>query len=386
MDFQFPESAEVLRAEVHEFLREHWPPEKHARRANSETLPYEEEVEIRHKLAERGWLVPSWPVEYGGSGKSFWETIVLCEELQYGGVHTGSTAVRIVGPTLMLVGSDEQKSRFLPMIANGDIDFALGYTEPEAGSDLASLKTRAVRDGDHYVINGNKIFTSLAHRAEYCWIATRTDQDAPKHRGITVFIVDMKTPGISIKPLPTMGGGRTNATYWEDVHVPVENRIGEENRGWYYMTSALDLERLAYYTPGGVQAIADDLFRYLRDRAPAWVQKDPYNREATARLRLKSLVARLLYRRAAWMVSEGIIPNYEASISKMFSTELHQEIARVGTKLFGPFGQLEPKDDAAFMDGRMEQTDRMAVMQSFGGGSSELMKNIIATRGMGLPR
>src|SRR4051794_21612963 len=294
MDFRFPPDAEALRHEIREFLAEHWPQENRA----FENVTYEDEKVIRKKLAAKGWLTPSWPVEYGGSAKSFWENIVLAEELHYGGVYTGSSAVRIVGPLLMEVGTGGQKQRFLPMIAAGEIDFALGYSEPEAGSDLAALKTRAVRDGDSYVINGNKIFTTKAHRAEYVWLAARTDTEAPKHRGISLFIVDVTSPGISIKPLPTMGSGQTNATYWEDVRVPAGNRIGDENRGWYYMTSALDLERLALFAPGRIQADVDDLVRYLRESAPARVRSAPRSREAIARIYVQMLVSRLLYRRS----------------------------------------------------------------------------------------
>jgi alkylation response protein AidB-like acyl-CoA dehydrogenase len=384
MDFDLPKGVEELRAEVRRFLQAEWSKDKQLRAEAGEA--YEEERALRKKLGERGWLAASWPVEYGGGGRSFWETIAIAEEFQYAGVHTSSTAVRVVGPTILLVGSEAQKRRFLPAIAKGEIDFALGYTEPDAGSDLASLKTRAEKDGDSFVINGTKIFTSLAHRAEYCWLAARTDPDAPKHRGISLFIVDLSSPGITVRPLWTMSGRRTNVTYWENVRVPADALVGELDRGWYYMTSALDLERLAYYTPGKLMAVADELIQHVRDGAPEAVSANPYVRASLVRIAVDVMVARLLYWRAASMIDAGTIPNHEAAMSKMFMTELLQRIAQEGTRMFGPYGQLTPGDPDAPLDGHLEHEHRAAVMETFGGGSSELMRNIIATRGMGLPR
>lgn len=381
MDFRFPPEAEQLRTEVRAWCEEN----VGASRRRGE-IPYEVEKEIRYKLAEQGWLTPSWPTEYGGTEKSFWENVVLSEELQYGGVHTGSTGVRIVGPMLMQMGNEDQKARFLPRIANGDIDFAIGYSEPDAGSDLASLRTSAIRDGDSYVVNGVKMFTSLALRAEYCLLAARTDPDAPKHRGISLFLVDMKAPGIEVAPLGTMAGHSTNMTYWKDVRIPVEDRIGDENRGWYYMTMGLDLERLGWYTPGGLQYVADDYLNYMRLDAPDEVRRDPLNREAAARVAAKAVIARLLYRRAAWLGSQGTVANYEASVSKVFTTELEQEVAREATRAMGPFGQLVKGDDYAQAGGRLAAAHLAGVVATIGGGSSEVQRNIIATRGMGLPR
>jgi 3-oxocholest-4-en-26-oyl-CoA dehydrogenase alpha subunit len=384
MEFDLPAEARVLRDEIRATLAVHWSRGLQWQADAGEA--YEDECRLRRLLGERGWLTPHWPLEFGGGGRPFWETIVIAEELQYGGVHTGSTAVRVVGPTLMLTGTEAQKADFLPAIARGDIDFALGYTEPGAGSDLAALQTRAVRDGDSFVVNGGKIFTSMAHRAEYCWLAARTEPDAPKHRGISLFIVDLKTPGITVRPLHTMAGGRTNATYWDNVRVPADALVGEPNRGWYYMTAALDLERLAYYTPGTAQYLAERFIDYLRGTSGAVVRRGPRAREAAVRSAMEALVNRLLYRRATWMVSEGTIPNYEASMTKLFATELEQRIPVRATAVLGPLGQLTPEDADAPIEGLMELEHRHGVYKTFGGGSSELMRNIIATRGMGLPR
>lgn len=383
MDFDLTH-LDALRDEVRAFLSAAWSREQKVRADRGEA--YEEECDLRRELGRRGWLAPSWPTELGGGGRTFWESVVIGEELQYAGVHTGSTAVGVVGPTLQIVGSDEQKARFLPAIARGEIDFALGYTEPDAGSDLASLQTRAVRDGDEFVINGSKIFTSLAGRAEYCWLAARTDPEAPKHRGISLFIVDMNTPGIQVRPLWAMSGRRTNATYWEDVRVPAANLIGEVNRGWYYMTSALDLERLAYYGPAKVEYVFDHLVDYLANEAPESVQTDVLARSAVARLSTELMVSKLLYWRAASIIADGQVPNYEASMTKMYQTELLQRIAKEGMRILGPQGQLAEGCDGAPLDGLFEYEHRFRVYETFGGGSSELMRNIIATRGKGLPR
>jgi alkylation response protein AidB-like acyl-CoA dehydrogenase len=383
MDFDLRD-LEPLRHEVRDFIAQNWSRDQKYRADRGEA--YEEECALRRELGRRGWLAPSWPKEYGGGGRSFWESVVIAEEFQYGGVHTGSSAVSVVGPTIQLVGSDEQKQRFLPAIAQGEIDFALGYTEPDAGSDLASLKTRAVRDGDEFVINGAKVFTSLATRAEYCWLAARTDPEAPKHRGISVFIVDMKTPGIEVRPLWTMGERRTNATFWEDVRVPAANLIGELNRGWYYISSALDFERLAYYCPHKVEYIFDELTDYLRSPAAASLREDHAVRTSVARNFVDLTISKALYWRAASMISHGQVPNYEASMTKLFQTELLQRVSRDGANLLGAAGQMTPAAPAAPLGGFLEFEHRYHVYETFGGGSSELMRNIIATRGMGLPR
>lgn len=383
MDFDLRE-LQPLRNEVREFLASAWSRDLKYRADRGEA--YEEECALRRELGRRGWLAPSWPKAYGGGGRSFWESIVIAEEFQYAGVHSGSTAVSVVGPTIEMVGSDEQRQRFLPAIAQGEIDFALGYTEPDAGSDLASLKTRATRDGDDFIINGAKVFTSLATRAEYCWLAARTDPDAPKHRGISVFIVDMKTPGIEVRPLWTMGERRTNATFWEDVRVPATNLIGELNRGWYYISSALDFERLAYYCPHKVEYLFDQLTAHLKAPGSESLREDPAVRTTVARNFVELTVAKVLYWRAASMISHGIVPNYEASMTKLFQTELLQRISRDGAFALGPGGQLTPRASDAPLHGLFEFEHRFHVYETFGGGSSELMRNIIATRGMGLPR
>ncbi|MCA9854979.1 MAG: acyl-CoA dehydrogenase family protein, partial [Dehalococcoidia bacterium] len=233
MDFKFSDSALAFEREVDAFLAQEWSPEVRQRVANSADS-YEIERAFRRKLAANGWLTMSWPEEYGGERRPFEEQYLFQEALNYAGAPHATVAVQQVGPTLMQFGTDSQKEQFLPPIAAGEVEFALGYTEPDAGTDLASLQLRAVRDGDDYVMNGIKRFTSAAHRAEYVWLAARTDPDAPKHRGISMFLADLSSPGITVTPIHTIGGGRTNEVYWDNVRIPANALIGEENRGWYY--------------------------------------------------------------------------------------------------------------------------------------------------------
>ena len=308
--------------------------------------------------------------------------------MAYYGAPYGTTATTIVAPTLMRYGTDEQKSTFIPRIAAGEIDFALGYSEPNAGTDLASLQLRAELDGDEYVLNGTKMFTSLAHKADYCWLAARTDTDAPKHKGISLFIVDMKAPGITTRPLWTMGGGRTNQTFWDNVRVPVTQRIGEENQGWYYVATALDFERIGVFPVSRVRRQFDRLVEYVRtaDFGGYRPAQDPDVRHRIADLSTDLEVAQMLSYRAAWMVSQGQVPNYEAAMVKIFGTELQQRLTHTATQVLELYGQLLEGSPHAPANGYFEQAYEAAVMPTFGAGSNEILRQIIAARGMGLPR
>jgi alkylation response protein AidB-like acyl-CoA dehydrogenase len=288
----------------------------------------------------------------------------------------------------MAYGTPEQKARFLPRIAAGEIDFALGYTEPEAGTDLASLSTRAVADGDDFIINGTKLYTSGAHRAEYVWLATRTDPEAPKHRGVSLFMVDLKSPGITVRPLWTMDGGRTNQTFYDNVRVPRENLVGEVNRGWYYVAHALDFERITVFTVATIRVGFDELVAFIKQASYDGyaLKDDPEVRDQIARFSVELEVAQMLSYRVAWMVSKGEHPNYEASMLKVFCTEFQQRLYHYGTRILGLYGQLTPGSPHAPAGGRFERGHRSAVMPTFGAGSSEIQRNIIATRGLGLPR
>ena len=387
MEFRFSEQALAFEREVNDFLAVEWSAEVR-RRIDASPDRYAMEREFRRKLAERGWLTMSWPREYGGQERSYEEQYLFQEALNYVGAPGATVGVQQVGPTLMTFGTDEQKEAFLPRIAKGEIDFALGYTEPDAGTDLASLQLRAVRDGDDYVLNGIKRFTSAAHRAEYVWLAARTDPSAPKHRGISMFLVDLQTPGITVKPIWTMGSGRTNEVYWEDVRIPADALVGEENRGWYYAAHALDFERVSIFTVSGVRAVFDALMRWAREAGPDGARPidDAHVSRTLADYKVQIEVLQMLAYRNLGMIKRGEHPNHEASEVKIFSTELMQRLLHTGTKLLGPYGQLTPESAHAPLGGRIEQGYRAAVMPTFGAGSNEVMRNIIATRGFGLPR
>ncbi len=387
MEFRFSEQALAFEREVEDFLAVEWSPE--VRRAlDASPDRYVVEREFRRKLADKGWLTMSWPREYGGQERSYEEQYLFQEALNYVSAPGATVGVQQVGPTLMTYGSDEQKASFLPRIARGEIDFALGYTEPDAGTDLASLQLRAVRDGDDYVLNGIKRFTSAAHRAEYVWLAARTDPSAPKHRGISMFLVDLQTQGITVSPIWTMSGIRTNEVYWEDVRVPADALVGEENRGWYYAAHALDFERVSIFTVSGVRAVFDALMRWAEEEGPGGGRPidDAHVSRTLADYKVQVEVLQMLAYRNLGMIKRGEHPNHEASEVKIFSTELMQGILHTGTKLLGPYGQLTPESALAPLGGRIEQGYRAAVMPTFGAGSNEVMRTIIATRGFGLPR
>ncbi len=387
MDFRFSDKAIAFEAEVKAFLAVEWGPEIRRQFMESDDAR-EVEQAFRKKLAARGWLTMSWPAEYGGSPRSLEERYVFEEAFQYAGAPHATVALQQVGPTLMEFGSEEQKREFLPRIAAGDVDFALGYTEPDAGTDLASLQLRAVRDGDDYVMNGIKRFTSGAHRTEYVWLAARTDPDAPKHRGISMFLADLSLPGITVKPIWTMGGYRTNEVYWDDVRVPASALVGEENRGWYYAAHALDLERISVFTIAGPRSVFDALLRWAgttngSGRRPA---DEASVRTTLAGFKVEIEVMQSLAYRIIGMLVRGEHPDYEASMVKIFVTELMQRLQNAAMKMLGPAAQLTPDEPRAPISGSIEQGYLAAVMPTFGAGSNEVMRNIIAQRGLGMPR
>ena len=388
MEFTIPQEAEAFRQEVRAFIEREWPEEMRRQGYRSSEELYNREREFRRKLGVRGWLALSWPKQYGGQERSALEYYLFHEEMAYAGAPASTTGTGIVAPTLMHFGSEEQRARFLPRIASGEIDFCLGYSEPDAGSDLASLQIRAVEDGDVFVVNGIKRWTSGAHRSEYVWLAARTDPTAPKHRGISLFMVDMKSPGITVKPIWTMGDGRTNETYWEDVRVPRENLVGEKNRGWYYVAAALDFERLAVFPVGRFRAAFDRLVNAVKTAEyDGWrLRDDPLIRQKIAQISVELEATQMLSYRAVSLVANGAIPNYEASMLKMYGTEAQQRMSHVATQIFGLYSQLREGSPDAVLNGEVERAYRAMVMPTFGAGASELQRGIIATRGMGLPR
>ncbi len=378
MDFQFTAEQTALRHEVRRFLDEELGDQPAERDSFS--------PEFSKKLAKRGWIGIGWPREYGGGGMGPVEQMIFREEFVGADAPVGYhlTAERQVAPSLLLHGSDEQRAEYIPQILNADISFALGLSEPGSGSDLASVATRAVRDGDDYVVNGQKIWTSLAQRADAIWLVTRTNPDAPKHKGISILLLDLKSPGIEVRPLINMADGHGfNEVFFTDVRVPARNRVGEEDRGWYLLVEHLDFER------SGIERIVGT--RKLFDETVAYVQSLPANhvarrraRLALAQLAIELDLGRLLAYRVAWMQSQGLVPNYEASISKMFGTEWQQRMSRTALAIVGLDGAAA-RDSSSFAR-RVQRQYLSSVSATIGGGTSEIQRNIIATRGLGLPR
>ncbi len=383
MDFAFSEEETAFRREVRDFLD---------REATPEVI---EEAEsglgwgphiwnFVGKLGRKSWLGLSWPKEYGGLELPPIYRFILHEEVDARGVLPEGTMVgaNIAGPTILLYGTEEQKRKYLPRIARGEIEFALGYTEPQAGSDLANLELRAEETEDHFVLSGQKLYSTRTHYSQYHWLGVRTDSHAPKHRGISLLIVDLKSPGITIRPLWTMGGSRTNEVFYDNVVVPKDNLVGEKNRGFYYMLTALEFERVV--TVGGMRSAFQQLAKYVRER-PA-LKQDPLVRQRIAEIGTEIEVTRLFAYRLAWLQSKRIAASYEAAALKVFATELWQKLADSATEILGLSGQLQTDSKHAPLNGRMERLCRETLLYTFGGGSSEIMRNIIATRGLGLPR
>ena len=387
MEFKFTVEHEALRAEVKEFLKGTVPDGPGPSRPTSQEN-WDEQMVFIQKLAKKNWVAPAWPIEYGGLAWSHIKQMIFSEELAYAGAPDGGRVfnVGMIGPTLIVHGSPEQKKEHLPRITSGDVVWCQGYSEPGAGSDLASLQTRAVRDGDDYVVNGQKIWTTGAHHAQWCFLLVRTDPDAPKHKGISFLLVDMDTPGISVRPIVNLAGYHEfNEVFFEDVRVPVSNRVGEENNGWYVAMTLLDFERSNVASIAANQRTLELLAGYLRDNNVGGSYKDIL-RHRIADLWIANEAGRLLRYRTAWMQETGRMANYEASVIKVLATELAQQITNFGVNLMGPRGALEPESKHSAFAGIMEKGHLSNVSPTIYSGSSEIQRNIIATRGLGLPR
>lgn len=343
-------------------------------------------VECRRALGEAGLLGVAWPVEYGGSGLTALEQYIFGEEARRVNAPLPMITLNTVGPTLIQYGTDEQKNKFLTEILKGTIDFAIGYSEPGAGSDLASLRTTAVRDGNEFVINGSKMFTSGAEFADYIWLAARTDPEAKKHKGITVFIVPTDSPGFSWKPLHTMPGVSTYYTFYDDVRVPESAIVLGENQGWKLVTNQLNLERAALGNLGALEPLFNKTLEWART-APldeGLVIDQPWVQQALARVEAQVAAYRLLNLRVNTTMSSGALGMGEASAAKVFGTELTQQVARELLDVVGQAGVR--KGSAAPLKGELESAYRLAVINTFGGGANELQRDIIAMAGLGMPR
>ena len=390
MDFHLSKSEEGFRRELVEFLTKEMPTDWQGSGRAAEDLDWGFALQMRRKLAEKGWLTMHWPQEYGGQGTSSLRSLILNEEMcYYRAPGRDIFGARMLGPTLMIYGTAEQKHRFLPPIARGEVQWCEGYSEPQAGSDLASLNTRAEDQGDYFLLNGSKIWTSLAHRADWMMLLARTNPEAPKHRGISFLLMDMKSPGVEVRPIVNMAGSHEfNQVFFDNVHVPRENMVGEKDGGWYVGVKLLDFERSGIDYVAYSRRLLDDLTDYVEEieNKGAHRASQEWVRDLLAEMYVEVEVARLFAYKVAWMQSQGLVPNKEASISKVFGTETYQRVAETGLRILGLFGQLTQEDKRAPLEGRVQDAWRHSFSGKIAGGTSEIQRNIIATRGLGLPR
>ncbi|MDP2328583.1 MAG: acyl-CoA dehydrogenase family protein [Dehalococcoidia bacterium] len=390
MDFSFTPEEERFREELRAFLAGQLPPDWADREFVGEIRP-EERAELarfmNRALADKKWLAMAWPKEYGGLASPHIQQAIFTDETAYNRMPGGGgTGVSWVGPAIMQFGNEEQRKLYLPRIANGDDTWSALYTEPGSGSDLASLQTRAVRDGDEYVINGTKIFAAGAQEASMGWLAARTDPHAAKHRGISNLIVPMDAPGITVRPMESMDGGKTlNEVFFENVRVSTENLVGRENRGWYQVMTTLDFERSGVSAYSNARRNIERLVEAAKDEA-SLIKNNPAARYELADRWIELQVGYNVAYRVPQLQEQGLIPNHEASVSKLYGSELTQRVATTGMHLLGAASQLAPGSPYARLGGAFSQAYLEAVSATIAAGTSEVQRNIIAQRGLGLPR
>jgi alkylation response protein AidB-like acyl-CoA dehydrogenase len=396
VEFRFTPEEESFRSDIRAFLKSELPSDWAHNEGTGGQLGeggdarWEFLRSFQKKLAGKGWLTLGWPQEHGGLGASHMMQVIYNEEMTYARAPTQlGVGPDRVGPTILLYGTDEQKQQHIPGIAEADTVWCQGFSEPGAGSDLASLQTRADQDGDDFIINGQKIWTSLAHKADMCILLARTDQEAPKHKGISYFLLDMKTPGVEVRPLFDLTNRHTfNQVFFENVRIPRTCLVGELNRGWYVAAATLDFERSGINRVVMGYRTFEELSSYARDTR---VNGRRLGDEGTVRNKLADLAieftaGRMLAYRVASMQARGQIPNTEASMSKMYGSELQQRLAGAGMQIMGLAGQLEPGSRWAPLAGRLEQFYLFASALTVAAGTTEIQKGIIAGRGLGLPR
>jgi len=384
MKLDFTAEQRALRKEIRSYYRELLTPEVRAAfDAEREDMGGPLYRELVGRMGRDGWLGIGWPREWGGQGRGPIEQFIFWDETYRARAPLPVIMVNTIGPTLMRFGTEAQKREILPRILRGELHFAIGYTEPGAGTDLASLATRAVVEGEHWRIDGQKIFTTHAHDADYVWLAARTDPAAPKHKGISIILVPTDAPGFSVTPIRTLGGERTNATYFADVRVPLANTVGPVHGGWTLITAQLNHERVALATPGLADRLLDEVWSYAVATGAigeAWVQIN------LARVYAKLDALKLLNWRSAWSLETGNPHPAEASAVKVMGSEFFVECYRLLLEIAGAAGVVLSGEPGALFGGLLEQAYRGAVTLTFGGGVNEVQRDIIAMAGLGLPR
>ena len=388
MHISFTAEQEQLRQRLRDYFAELMTPDLRTALASSDGEYGDGDAyrEVVRQLGRDGWLAVGWPAEYGGRDLSVLDQLIFTDEAAIAGVPVPFLTINTVGPTIMRFGTPEQKQRFLPAIAAGELHFSIGYSEPGAGTDLASLRTRAVRDGDSYVISGQKMWTSLIQYADYVWLACRTDPDAPRHKGLSIIIVPTDAEGFSWTPVSTLAGVTTSATYYSDVRVPATNLVGEENKGWPLITNQLNHERVALTSAAPVQSALASVTDWARSAKLAdgrrvidqeWVQLN------LARVHAKIEFLKLVNWRIA--AAAGSPGPASASATKVYGTELTIEACRLLLEVLGPSAEVRTGSPGAVLAGRIERMQRSALILTFGGGTNEVQRDIIGAAALGLP-
>ncbi len=380
MDFALTPSQQAFRQEIRDFL---------AQEVKSSAVTEDGWIvgfsrEFSQKLGERGWIGLTWPKKYGGQERSYLDRVVLTEELLRAGAPVAAHWLgdRQVGPALLAYGSEEQKAEILPRVTKGEIVFCLGMSEPGAGSDLASLRTKALEEGDSFSLTGQKIWTSFAHVADYAYLVARTDTNAPKHKGISEFLIDMQTPGVTVRPLVDITGEHHfNEVFFDNVRVEKKWLIGEKNRGWYQIASQLDYERSGIERLLSNYPLFRDTVQYAQEHG---LTEDPLVRNQLAQMQIELDIGRFMVYKVAWLLSQGGVPNHEAAMAKCFCTEVEQRIAQTISGLLGDYAVLLPGSPAARLAGRAARGYLYAPAYTIQGGTSNVLRNIMAIRGLGL--
>ena len=391
MDFVLNPAQKQFQDELCRFLQKELPAEvKKAHEDLTESDRYMQKFrsEFLKKLAQAGYLGIGWPPEYGGGGKDMVYQVLGEEELAYHEAPHLSGTYRYVAPAIMLFGTEELKQRFLPPISRAELETFTGYSEPEAGSDLANLQTRAVLEGDEFVVNGQKLFSSGAHHAHYAWLLARTDPDAPRHKGLSILLVDMESPGISLAWYKTMAGWWHHGVYFDNVRVPRSNLVGELNQGWYHIMAALDYERASNGNPGHVMRLFDRLLSYCREtkRDGSYVIDVPTVRNLLADLHADVAATRWTAYWVASMHAQGSHPQHETSLVTMFMRETARKIEVAHMELLGPYAPIGPGSPQARQGGMVAQDYLNDMFFHFAAGGFDITRNVIARRGLGLPR
>jgi alkylation response protein AidB-like acyl-CoA dehydrogenase len=400
MDTNFSTKEQAFYDELDNFLQTELPPDwadkpiawphDYAPTGYQDEEDYKTADEFLKKIVAKDWLKISWPEKAGGFSYSNMEQAIYDERMSYyRAPRSSSIATGIVAPMLLRVGTEAQQKTWLPRIASGEITMWLGYSEPGAGSDLGSVRTLAVEDGDDYVLNGQKCWSSGAHKADYSWMIVRTDPDARKHRGMSYFIVDNNSPGITMRPVINILGDHSfNEVFLDNVRVPKENLIGEKNKGFYHLMTALDYERVTLVGIGGFRRMFEELVDYVKDNSHNGqpLAQNQSIREKLAEIATNIEIGYMLFWRTAEMLDKGQDPNVESSTLKLMATELARDMAEAAMEILGPYGQLTAPSNWTPIRGMVARGFLESISATIGAGTSEVQRNIIAQRGLGLPR